>query len=110
MKITHEILAAYADGTLPESMLPEVRQYLAVHPEELDHVVKLMDSSHEEECETLSQATLNPILGASAMVSGTLLAASGAAFMIARPFKEKRAAVRKVDIQSNLTNLLNELI
>ena len=110
MEITHEILAAYADGTLPEDMLSEVRLYLAAHPDELDQVLLLMDTSHPEE-ENTEQAVLSPICGAAAMAApGALLAASGAAFMIAQPFKAKRAKPQKANIQSNLSNLLNELI
>ena len=47
MTITDEILAAYADGTLPEDQLPEVRRYLSEHPEELEQIIILMDRFHE---------------------------------------------------------------
>jgi len=43
MIITDEILAAYVDGTLPQSHVEAVRQYLATHPQEMETVVRLMD-------------------------------------------------------------------
>jgi hypothetical protein len=46
MIITDEILAAYIDRTLPQNQVEEVRQYLASHPQEMEMMVKLMDTYH----------------------------------------------------------------
>lgn len=45
MVINDEILAAYVDGTLPQDQVEEVRQYLASHPQELEQLVRVMDTN-----------------------------------------------------------------
>lgn len=108
MEITHEILAAYADGTLPESMLPEVRQYLATHPQELDQVLLLMDTEHPN-LETEDQS-LFAAAGVALGMTPSLLSMSVAAFVPPTKQQKKTPSVRKMNIQSNLTDLLNDLI
>lgn len=105
MEITHEILAAYADGTLSKNLLPEVRKYLATHPEELDQVLLLMDTSHPVEEQNLFEST-----GATVGKTYTLLSQSAAAFVPPAKRQQKNPSVREMNIQSNLTNLLNDLI
>lgn len=48
MIINDEILAAYVDGMLSPSQTEEVRQYLASHPQEMEQMVKLMDTYHTD--------------------------------------------------------------
>lgn len=103
MEITHEILAAYADGTLSENLLPEVRKYLATHPEELDQVLLLMDTSHPVD-DTQEQAILSPVCGKASIAS------SGAAFVVSKANHTSRPKPRKLNIQSKLTNLLDEIL
>ena len=105
MEITHEILAAYADGTLSETLLPEVRKYLATHPEELDQVLLLMDTSHSVDEQNLFESA-----GATIGKTSTLLSQSAAAFVIPTKRQQKNPSIREMNIQSNLTNLLNDLI
>ena len=104
MEITHEIMAAYADGTLPQNLLPEVRRYLATHPNELEQVIRLMDATHPEQAEDY------PIITGLSTLGCASIASSGAAFALPLFCKTSRPKVRQTDIQSNLTNLLNDIL
>lgn len=106
MIINDEILAAYVDGMLSPSQTEEVRQYLASHPQEMEQMVKLMDHFPREtkdEEEGMSQATLCNLQNSS-------IASSGAAFVVKNISPTTHPKIRKADIQTNLTNLLNEII
>lgn len=106
MIITDEILAAYVDGMLSPSQTEEVRQYLATHPEEMEQMVKLMDTfpreTNEEE-DNLSQATLSDLKNSN-------IATSGAAFAAKFITPTACPQIHHADIQANLTHLLNELL
>lgn len=119
MEITDEILAAYVDGTLPAEQKDEVRQYVASHPEELEQLVKMMDRYPQEADvdseimaeEALSGALAGAALGAvGGMAGASLLASSGAAFVERMLCKRQQPRLRKVDIQANITNLLDEIM
>ena len=43
MKITHEILALYAEGKASPQQRDAVRHYLTVHPEEMENILLMMD-------------------------------------------------------------------
>lgn len=43
MKITHEILALYAEGKVSSEQRDAVRNYLMVHPEEMENMLWMMD-------------------------------------------------------------------
>ena len=106
MIINDEILAAYVDGMLSPSQTEEVRQYLASHPQEMEQMVQLMDHFPREtkdEEEGMSQATLCNLQNSS-------IASSGAAFVVKNISPTTHPKIRKADIQTNLTNLLNEII
>lgn len=49
MKISNELLAAYAAGNVTEEQRAEVRQYLTEHPEEMQSMVMMMDEDYELE-------------------------------------------------------------
>ena len=106
MIINDEILAAYVDGMLSPSQTEEVRQYLATHPEEMEQMVKLMDTfpreTNEEE-DNLSQATLSDLKNSN-------IATSGAAFAAKFITPTACPQIHHADIQANLTHLLNELL
>lgn len=121
MKITDEILAAYVDGTLPVDQMDEVRLYVASHPEELEQLVKLMDKYPQEadDDQTLQADSMpaGATLGAAGcaaigagMVGASLLASSGAAFVERMLCKRQQPRLCKVDIQANITNLLDEIM
>ncbi len=106
MIINNEILAAYVDGMLSPSQTEEVRQYLAAHPQEMEQMVKLMDTFPREtkdEEEGMSQATL-------CNLQDSNIASSGAAFVVKSISSATPPKIRKTNIQANLTNLLNEII
>ena len=106
MIINDEILAAYVDGMLSPSQTEEVRQYLASHPQEMEQVVKLMDTFPREikdEEGGMSQATLCNLQNSS-------IASSGAAFVVKNISPATTPQKHKVDIQTNLTHLLKEII
>ena len=104
MIITDEILAAYVDGTLPQSQMEEVRQYLATHPQEMEQVVKLMDNFPRETDEE-SAAIEDTVCG----MCVSPLAASGAAFIAKKVRPATAPQIRQTNIQANLSNLLNEI-
>ena len=105
MIITDEILAAYVDGTLPQNQVEDVRQYLAAHPQEMEQVLKLMDSFPRE---TDDQA---PSIGDTVCgMCASPLAASGAAFVAKRMRPAAPSQIRQTNIQANLSNLLNEIL
>ena len=114
MDITDEILAAYVDGTLPDECRDEVRQYIAVHPEELEQVVKMMDNypTDVSEEEPTFNVGIGSVAGAVACGGiGATIASSGAAFVSGlKHHKSRHAKIRKTNIQANITNLLNELL
>ena len=106
MIINDEILAAYVDGMLSPSQTEEVRQYLASHPQEMEQMVKLMDTfprETKEEADCISQAALSNLQNSS-------IASSGAAFVVKSISSATRPKMRKANIQTNLTHLLNEII
>ncbi len=47
MKITNELLAAYAEGNVTPEERKAVRQYLVEHPSELESVMLMMDSDND---------------------------------------------------------------
>ena len=47
MKISSELLAAYAEGKVSESERNAVRHYLKNHPEELESVIVMMDKDYQ---------------------------------------------------------------
>lgn len=47
MKITDEILSAYAEGKVTKKERNQVRQYLAENPQELESVMMMMDEDFE---------------------------------------------------------------
>ena len=47
MKITNQLLAAYAEGNVTEAERSTVRQYLTEHPEELESVMIMMDRDYD---------------------------------------------------------------
>lgn len=49
MKISNELLAAYAAGNVTHDERNAVRQYLAEHPQELESVMMMMDDDYELE-------------------------------------------------------------
>lgn len=106
MMITDEILAAYIDGTLPTNQSEEVRKYLATHPQELEQMVKLMDAfPYDPEDNDLNK-------GDSMLydLKKPSIASSGSAFVVRSVHKASPTKVRETNIQTNLTNLLNEII
>lgn len=105
MTITDEILAAYADGTLPEELLPAVRRYLSEHPEELSEVIHLMDVAL-----TLPEdSEINYDSPTYEGSSTSLLGNSAAAFVAPKKNMPSVIKHKSVDIQQNLDNLLSEL-
>lgn len=60
MEITDELIAAYIDGNVTVKERQEVRRYLAVHPEERDLVLILMEGveNYSDEVENTTTATL----------------------------------------------------
>ena len=106
MIINDEILAAYVDGMLSPSQTEEVRRYLASHPQEMEQMVMLMDNFPREikdEEDGMSQATL-------CNLQNSNIASSGAAFVVKNISPTVTPKERKVDIQTSLTHLLNEII
>lgn len=55
IQITDELLAAYAEGKVTVEELNAVRRYLALHPEELDILLMLIDDSEILDEEPISQ-------------------------------------------------------
>lgn len=49
MKISNELLAAYAEGNVSAEERDVVRQYLAEYPQELESVMIMMDEDYELE-------------------------------------------------------------
>lgn len=49
MKISNELLAAYAEGNVSTEERNVVRQYLAEYPQELESVMMIMDEDYELE-------------------------------------------------------------
>lgn len=49
MKISNELLAAYAEGKVSAEERNVVRQYLAEYPQELESVMMMMDEDYELE-------------------------------------------------------------
>lgn len=47
MKISNELLAAYAEGKVTKEERSQVRQYLAENPQELESVMMMMDEDYE---------------------------------------------------------------
>ena len=47
MKISNELLAAYAEGKVTKEERNQVRQYLAENPQELESVMMMMDEDYE---------------------------------------------------------------
>lgn len=105
MVINDEILAAYVDGTLPQNQVEDVRQYLAAHPQEMEQVLKLMDSFPRETDEQTAS-----IGDAVCGMCASPLAASGAAFIAKRIRPAAAPKIRQTNIQANLSNLLNEIL
>ena len=106
MVINDEILAAYVDGTLPPDQTEEVRLYIATHPQEMEQIVKIMDTFPREtkdEEDGMFQATL-------CNLQNSNIASSGAAFVVKNSSPTTRHKIRKADIHANLTHLLNEII
>ncbi len=52
MKITDELLAAYAEGNVSEPERQVVRQYLTDNPSELETVMMMMDEDYELEADS----------------------------------------------------------
>lgn len=57
MDITNELLAAYAEGNVSESERQAVRQYLTVHPEELESLMIMMDDDFDIQLEDKDRAS-----------------------------------------------------
>lgn len=57
MDITNNLLAAYAAGNVSESEHQAVRQYLTVHPEELESVMIMMDDDFDIQLEDHDRAS-----------------------------------------------------
>ena len=57
MDITNNLLAAYAAGNVSESERQAVRQYLTVHPEELESIMIMMDDDLDIQLEDKDRAS-----------------------------------------------------
>lgn len=57
MKISNELLAAYAEGNVSTEERNVVRQYLAEYPQELESVMMMMDEDYELEVGDIEEYT-----------------------------------------------------
>lgn len=55
MKISNELLAAYAEGNVSTEERNVVRQYLAEYPQELESVMMMMDEDYELEVDDIEE-------------------------------------------------------
>lgn len=59
MKISNELLAAYAEGNVSQEERQAVRQYVMENPEELETVAMMMDEDYDMEVEDDSDLSLD---------------------------------------------------
>lgn len=59
MKISNELLAAYAEGNVSQEERQAVRQYVMENPEELETVAMMMDEDYDMEVEEDSDLSLD---------------------------------------------------
>ena len=107
MDISNEMIAAYAEGTLPKEYLPFVRKYLSEHPDELEEVLLLMDSSLPSS-DLIEDISLSKVCTDSALTS---LKTRRTPIDGCRLAKEMSGSYRKKnEILSNITKLLKEIM
>lgn len=100
MIITDEILAAYVDGNLSPDQVEEVRQYLSIHPEEMERMVRFMDKDtiilRKSNHPTVEQVRIGR--------------AFGAACMSPQHDGKNAQAKKKANILDNLDSLYNQIL
>lgn len=124
MKISNELLAAYAEGNVSNEERTQVRQYLSENPAELESVMMMMDEDYElDPYADEDNSSQNYNIGSMARVdeeSFSDIALSAAAFAPAFFMGNKEAAqiasiietpghADKPSFSCQLENLLDEL-
>ena len=122
MKISNELLAAYAEGNVSNEERKQVRQYLSENPAELESVMMMMDEDYELDPYTDEDTSLEFNIGNMAHVnkdSFSDIALSAAAFapacsmendvMLKASNIETPGHADKPSFSSQLGNLLDEL-
>ena len=110
MKITNELLAAYAEGKVSQEEREAVRQYLVEHPEKLRTVMIMMDKYYDMDVEDSEEE--EPASNVMPLIDDESLGLPMAAFA-PNPMEKKRLKtiskdVRKENDDGFLTRL-NEL-
>lgn len=120
MKISNELLAAYAEGNVSQEERQAVRQYVMENPEELETVAMMMDEDYDMEVEedntpidTAPDFTVGALGGMVGSFIAPTLCMSAAAFVPDfmpkfRRFSEK-SKTSKDTFSQRLDNLLDEL-
>lgn len=111
MKISNELLAAYAEGNVSAEERNVVRQYLTEYPQELESVMMMMDEDYELEvgdmeednvfsCNDKQQSSFHDI------------ALSAAAFVplnAQHPFQETTKNIERGNFNQQMEMLIEEL-
>lgn len=126
MKISNELLAAYAEGNVSQEERQAVRQYVMENPEELETVAMMMDEDYDMEVEedgdkyhdsTFDDSFDSPIGAVGGMlgsIAAPSLCMSAAAFapnvmpMFSRSSAKKQTG--KGSFSQRLDDLLDELL
>jgi hypothetical protein len=107
MDISNEMIAAYAEGNLPEEDLPAVRKYLSEHPDELEDVLLLMDSSFSS-FGFIGDTNFSKISKDSVFKSFKTQSTQVDSGILAKEMPSSHR--KKNDIMSNITKLLKEIM
>ncbi len=110
MKISNELLAAYAEGKVSTEERNSVRQYLAKNPQELESIMMMMDNDYELEVDGIDndESSFNE----QKQTSFHDIALSAAAFAPQNsfsPFSKSKGHCIKVDFNQQIDALIAEL-
>lgn len=100
MKITHEILALYAEGKASPQQQDAVRHYLMSHPEEMENILLMMDDDL-----AISQDTSVDIPSISQRPQLTMTAA---AFNM--PISAYQESINKCNPKKTISQCLDDLL
>lgn len=118
MKVTNEILAAYAEGKVSVEERNQVREYLMQHPSKLESVIAMMDDDYElDVCDADDLFSVEKSGASSKVQSFSDIALSAAAFApmcveceSPQPnMKKAGSSVMKGSFSERVNTLLNEL-
>lgn len=114
MKVTNEILAAYAEGNVSAEEQEMVRQYLMQHTSELEKVIAIMDEDYELEPYDIvdygASVESNALPFSDIALSAAAFAPISKCCESSRlQIESKRSSVRKDSFDKRMSDLLKDI-